>query len=158
MTASENCQGRSFIWSFNIIGGHINRIIWSLSLSISVILNQHSVNEVQILQHKEEETRAHSFLQMDFPAFGECLIKMRKRWEFPGGPVFRTQRFHWIQPLVRELRSHKSCGAAKNRIKKREEGRKERQEKGGKERRWGKKSTKFILICLGILIQSLFSS
>ena len=31
---------------------------------------------------------------MDFPAFGECLIKMRKRWEFPGGPVFRTQRFH----------------------------------------------------------------
>jgi hypothetical protein len=69
MTASENCQGRIFIWSFNIIEDHINRIIWSLSLSISVILNQHSVNEVQTLQGKEEEKKAALFPRMDFPGF-----------------------------------------------------------------------------------------
>lgn len=39
-------------------------------MPINVILNQHSVNDVQILQHKEEERRAHFFLPMDFPAFG----------------------------------------------------------------------------------------
>ena len=43
--------------------------------------------------------------------------------------------FTQVQSLVGELRSQKSCGAAKNRIKKRAERRKARQEKGGKERR-----------------------
>lgn len=68
MTASENGRGRVSIWSFTIIGGHTNRIRRSLSLSLRVTLNQHAVNEVQILQ-QEEEGRAPS-PQMNFPGFG----------------------------------------------------------------------------------------
>lgn len=45
-------------------------------------------------------------------------IKLR---EFPGSPVVRTPRFHCqgpgIQPLVKELRTHKPYGTAKNIIR-----------------------------------------
>ena len=39
-------------------------------------------------------------------------------WEFPGGPGVRSSCFHcgglgWIQSLVKEVRSCKSCGTAK---------------------------------------------
>ena len=39
--------------------------------------------------------------------------------EFPGGPGVRSSCFHcgglsWIQSLVKEVRSCKSCGTAKN--------------------------------------------
>ena len=38
-------------------------------------------------------------------------------WDFPGGPVVKTLRFHcrgaWVPPLVRELRSRMQQGAAK---------------------------------------------
>ena len=37
--------------------------------------------------------------------------------DFPGSPVVKTQHFqykgHWVQSLMRELRSHMPCSAAK---------------------------------------------
>ena len=51
----------------------------------------------------------------------KCKLK-QQWWEFPGGPVVRTPRFHCWGPgvlsLVRELRSHKPHGSAKKTNKK----------------------------------------
>ena len=45
-------------------------------------------------------------------------VNLKWIWEFPGGPVVRTQHFYGqeqAQALVEGLRSHKLCNTAKNR-------------------------------------------
>ena len=62
---------------------------------------------------------------MDIIAYSETKADIFKTFknqvrECPGGPVVRTQHFHYqtqVQSLVRELRSHKLRGAAKKKKK-----------------------------------------
>ena len=45
-------------------------------------------------------------------------VNLKWIWEFPGGPVVRTQHFYGqeqAQALVEGLRSHKLCNTTKNR-------------------------------------------
>ena len=51
-------------------------------------------------------------------------VQEAQRWGSPGGPVVKTLCFHFkgvqVRSLVRELRSHMLCGAAKGEKKRKQ--------------------------------------
>ena len=52
---------------------------------------------------------------------GTMSLQAADNWDFPGGAVVRTQRFHclaWVQSLVGKLRSGKPYDLAKNKNEK----------------------------------------
>ena len=70
---------------------------------IHIILTTHTLNPIPIISEILQ------FIGNQLP----CLVLQKMIWEFPGGLVVRTWRFHCGEPGSipgRELRSFKLCG------------------------------------------------
>ena len=85
--------------------------------NITAMLLQSKIWNLKLISGNIKETQTENILQ----SYWLYFLKTLRSWEFPGGPVVRTGRFHCqgcrIEPAEEELKAHKPHVAKKRKKK-----------------------------------------